>query len=112
MVETTNWPWHLDKEGVLRFKATGYIVKNPTFNGKQYSIQEIIQALTQKKLKMTVFSDANCYYIRRSDGEVHSTRYPTRDRASASARKMVAGLLQFLPIAKRVAAITNYSNKL
>jgi hypothetical protein len=55
-----------------------------------------------KEFKMTVIRYSNSFYLRSKDGNVHSTRYRTKDEASIAAKKMALGLIFFAPISTQI----------
>jgi hypothetical protein len=57
---------------------------------------------TTTGIKMTVIKYANSYHLRSKDGNVHSTRYRTKDEASIAAKKMALGLIFFAPISTQI----------
>lgn len=110
MAATTDFsqaPWHLDPDdGVLRNKVSNAQVSAPYWNGKLYSVRQVIQALTpktkHKKERMTIISEGSAHYIKSKDGQIHSTRYRSRDAAADAARRMAAGLIHFAPIVSQI----------
>jgi hypothetical protein len=55
-----------------------------------------------KELKMTVIRFSNAFFLRSKDGDVHSTRYPTREAAAIAAKKISLGLVHFAPISANI----------
>ena len=51
--------------------------------------------------KLTVIKHGQAFFIKR-EGQLHATRYPTKDKAVDAARRISAGLLQFQPIAAQI----------
>jgi hypothetical protein len=51
---------------------------------------------------MTVIRYANSYHLRSKDGDVHSTRYPTREAAALAAKRISLGLIHFAPISANI----------
>lgn len=86
-------------DGVLRHKTSGNKPTSVFYDGKYYTSRQIINALTPKpkieKPKMTVLEYAGKYYLKSKDGDVHSTRYASRDKAADAARRIAAGLIHF-----------------
>jgi hypothetical protein len=66
----------------------------------------------QPKLKMTIITLANSYYLKDKDNRVHSTRYKSREAAAQAAHKIAKGLCHFTPTVNRITSATNFSNKL
>lgn len=109
-------PWALDPDdGVLRNKVSNAQVHAPYWNGKLYSVRQVTEALIPKpkkeKTRMTIISEGSNFYIKSKNGELHSTRYRSRDLASDAARKISAGLIHFAPIVSQINR-ANLSNKL
>jgi hypothetical protein len=59
-------------------------------------------AATNIGIKMTVIRYGSAYHLRSKDGDVHSTRYPTKDQAALAAKKMALGLIHFAPISAHI----------
>jgi hypothetical protein len=68
-------------------------------------------ATTNTGIKMTVIRYGNSYHLRSKDGDVHSTRYATKDQAALAAKKISLGLLHFSPISTQINKInlTNHA---
>jgi hypothetical protein len=60
---------------------------------------------------MSIIKYANSYHLRSSSGDVHSTRYPTREAAAIAAKKLALGLICFAPISTQIKKInlTNHA---
>jgi hypothetical protein len=57
---------------------------------------------TNQGQRMTVIKFSNAFFLRSKDGDVHSTRYRTKDEASIAAKKMALGLIFFAPISAQI----------
>jgi hypothetical protein len=57
---------------------------------------------TTTGIKMTILKYGNSYHLRSKDGDVHSTRYPTREAAAIAAKKLALGLICFAPISANI----------
>lgn len=113
MAETdfANAPWHL-VDGVLRNKVSGIRVTAPYWGGTLYNLKQVTQALTpklQKIHRMTILSVGSSHYIKSKDGQLHSTRYRSREHAAEGARKIAAGLIHFAPLVEQITK-ANLSN--
>jgi hypothetical protein len=64
-----------------------------------------------KELKMTILKYGNSYHLRSKDGDVHSTRYPTREAAAIAAKRISLGLVHFSPISSTISKLnlTNHA---
>jgi hypothetical protein len=63
-----------------------------------------------KEFKVTVIKYSNAYHLRSKDGDVHSTRYPTKDQAAIAAKKMALGLIHFAPISANIPKLNLTNN--
>jgi hypothetical protein len=110
-IDLSQAPWHL-VDGVLRNKISGAQVTAPYWNGKVHNLRQVTQALTTKPKpnRMTIISSGTKFYIKSKDGALHSTRYPTKERAADAARRMAAGLIHFAPIIDQINK-ANLSNR-
>jgi hypothetical protein len=61
--------------------------------------------------KLTIIKYSNSYHLRSKGGDVHSTRYATKDQAAIAAKKMALGLLHFSPISSTISKLnlTNHA---
>jgi hypothetical protein len=57
---------------------------------------------TNQGQRMTVIRYANSYHLRSKDGNVHSTRYATKDLAALAAKRISLGLLHFIPLSTQI----------
>jgi hypothetical protein len=55
-----------------------------------------------KEFKMTVIKYGNSYHLRSKNGDVHSTRYATKDQAAIAAKRISLGLVHFAPISANI----------
>jgi hypothetical protein len=68
-------------------------------------------ATTNQGQKMTVIRYGTAYHLRSKDGDVHSTRYATKDLAAIAAKRISLGLLHFSPISSTISKLnlTNHA---
>jgi hypothetical protein len=66
---------------------------------------------TNQGQRMTVIKYANSYHLRSKDGNVHSTRYPTREAAAIAAKRISLGLAHFIPLSSTISKLnlTNHA---
>jgi hypothetical protein len=104
-------PWEL-RDGKLYVKATGLRCSSPRLGRNRYTQREVIKYLTklQPKIKMTIIKYGHAFHLRSKDGQVHSTRYASRDAAAVAAHKIAAGLIHFAPLVNQVTT-ANLSNR-
>jgi hypothetical protein len=57
---------------------------------------------TTTGIKVTVIKYSNSYHLRSKGGDVHSTRYSTREAAAIAAKKISIGLLHFIPLSTQI----------
>jgi hypothetical protein len=58
--------------------------------------------IQQPQHKMTILKYGQSFHLRSKDGQVHSTRYPSKDAAAIAAKKMALGLVHFAPISAMI----------
>jgi hypothetical protein len=60
---------------------------------------------------MKVLKYGSRYFLAQDDGRIHSTAYPTRDKAQEASLKISAGLLHFQATVTQILT-SNLTNKL
>jgi hypothetical protein len=105
-------PWVLSDEGNVvnpdGSKPSNYILQRVRFTAAQIKLE-----LNKRKPKdqMKIIQHAGSYHLQSKTGEIHSSRYPSRDAAHLAAIKMARGLIHFSPTTKRINTSTNYSSQ-
>lgn len=109
-------PYKLDAKGVPVHIETGHPWRwAGTYKGTQYKrsyIKQVLQLQQQQttRPRMTILAYASKFYLRNKDGQVHATRYKSREDAAAAAQKMASGLIHFSPTIIQINN-ANLSNK-